>query len=123
MSSHPEKGDVERSEPTALSGLATSTCSAFQRRMEDAIRRRLDCLVQIRELKAEVDLLNDSLDDITKDWKDTDNWEWIGWALQMPDCKRPIGAVYQEWEQDNPEWQAVGNGIRKRRRKNEADSK
>ena len=27
MSSHPEKDAVERSEPTALSGLATSTCS------------------------------------------------------------------------------------------------
>lgn len=27
MSSHPEKDAAERSEPTALSGLATSTCS------------------------------------------------------------------------------------------------
>ena len=29
MSSHPENDVVERSEPTALSGLATSTCSAL----------------------------------------------------------------------------------------------
>lgn len=111
--SEPENVDNSQRE----AGSTAPICSAWQRRMEAAIRRRLDCLVKIRELKAEIDLLNDSLDDITKDWKDQDNWEWIGWALQLPDCKRPIGDVYREWEADNPEWQAVGNGIRKRREK------
>lgn len=93
--------------------------SDFPDRMEAAVKRRLDNLVAIRQLKAENELLNETIRDLRDDWRIEDHWEYLEWALNMKDAKRTSYQCYVEWEESNPDWQAVGEGVRRRKSKPE----
>lgn len=98
------------------SGSSAPPCSAFVGRFEAALLRRLDCLREIRELKKEVELLNEAIADIQEEWREADIAEWAGWSLSLPNERRTAYEMYREWEAANPDWQPVGMSIRKRKK-------
>lgn len=110
--SKPESGKNSERE----AGSSAPPCSAFVRRFEAALLRRLDCLREIRELKKEVELLNEAIADIQEEWREADIAEWAGWSLSLPNERRTAYEMYREWEAANPDWQPVGMSIRKRKK-------
>jgi hypothetical protein len=87
-------------------------------RLRAVIHRRLDCLAQIRDLKEEVELLNDSRADIRKEWHDADIAGYAEWWLELDRSKPSEPSVYREWEEKNPKWTTSGDSIRKHRDNN-----
>lgn len=107
--------DVDES----LRGRRASPCSEFRERVEMLCTYRLDLLKQRRELKDQIDLIGQSIDDTVEEWREHRIEEWVDWVYGVENPNVSADAMYERWEKDNPEYQVVGNHLRKRPQTND----
>jgi len=86
-----------------------ATGSAKYPAIRDNVMRYYDLCVIVREAQAEMKLLNEQYKDLADDARNEDALEWLLSGQDQPAIK--------EWELANPNWQAIGNGIRAQKRK------
>lgn len=97
------------------SGSLHPACSASPRAVKYPaihanVMRYYDLCVIVREAQAEMKLLNEQYKDLASDAHNEDAFEWL-----LSEQDRP---AIREWEQANPKWKVVGNGIRARKQNN-----
>ena len=68
------------------------------------VMRYYDLCVIVREAQAEMKLLNAQYEDLAADAQNEDTVEWLLSGQDRPAIK--------EWEDANPQWMVISNGIR-----------